>query len=245
MKVTIIGFWGGFPAANEATTGYLFEHDGFRLLVDCGSAVLSQLQRYVSIEELDAVILSHYHHDHFADIGPLQYARLIAKVLGKTNKELPIYGHPFDVENFKKLTYKDITKGVAYNPSEEITIGPFLIQFLKTLHPVDCFAMRITANGQSVVFTADTSFSENFIPFAMDADLLLSECNLYNNQDGSKMGHLTSTDAGIIASKANINELVLSHLPHFGNHQDLVTQAAAVYNGKIHLAYSGLIWERN
>ena len=44
MKMTVVGFWGGFPEAGEATSGYLFEHDGFLLLVDCGSGVLAQLQ---------------------------------------------------------------------------------------------------------------------------------------------------------------------------------------------------------
>ncbi len=69
MKVTVIGCCGGFPAANEATSGYLFQSGGYSLLVDCGSAVLSKLFAYVPAEELDAVILSHYHHDHIADIG--------------------------------------------------------------------------------------------------------------------------------------------------------------------------------
>ncbi|MCX8046397.1 MAG: MBL fold metallo-hydrolase, partial [Anoxybacillus gonensis] len=43
MKVTVIGYWGAFPKKNEATSCYLFEHDGFRLLVDCGSGALAQL----------------------------------------------------------------------------------------------------------------------------------------------------------------------------------------------------------
>ncbi len=47
--------------------------------MDCGSAVLSQLQTYITPEELDAVILSHYHADHMADIGVLQHALLIGK----------------------------------------------------------------------------------------------------------------------------------------------------------------------
>lgn len=83
MKLTVIGCYGGFPAAGEATSGYLFESNGFRLLVDCGSGVLSKLQQYIDIEELDAVLLSHYHHDHIADIGPLQYAKLVGYHLGK------------------------------------------------------------------------------------------------------------------------------------------------------------------
>lgn len=61
MKLTVIGFWGGYPKLNGASSGYLLEHNGFNLLLDCGSGILSKLQNVLQPEELDAVILSHYH----------------------------------------------------------------------------------------------------------------------------------------------------------------------------------------
>ncbi|WP_449539361.1 MBL fold metallo-hydrolase [Ferdinandcohnia sp. Marseille-Q9671] len=243
MKVTVVGYWGGFPAANEATSGYLFEHEGFRLLVDCGSGVLSQLQNYISIDELDAIILTHYHHDHVADIGPLQYAVLVTSAIHNLHKELPIYGHTADQQGFSRLEHKGHTKAVAYNPEDEIEIGPFSISFLKTKHPVVCYAMRITAGGQTVVFSADSSYLQEFIAFTQDADLFICECNLYDDQDGSTMGHMTSTEAGMISRESNVKELWLTHLPHFGSHEDLVKQAAEKFNGPIKLAKSGLTWE--
>ena len=112
MKMTVVGFWGGFPEAGEATSGYLFEHDGFRLLVDCGSGVLAQLQKYITPSDIDAVVLSHYHHDHVADIGVLQYARLITSATTRQLPELPIYGHTFDENGFHSLTHEPHTKGI-------------------------------------------------------------------------------------------------------------------------------------
>ncbi|MFS0865411.1 MBL fold metallo-hydrolase [Fredinandcohnia sp. 179-A 10B2 NHS] len=243
MKVTVCGYWGGFPAANEATSGYLFEHDDYRLLVDCGSGVLAQLQNYISVDQLDALIVTHYHHDHVADIGPMQYARLVTSNIHNLDKVLPIYGHTDDQEGFSKLEHKGYTKSIPYNPEEEIKIGPFSIGFLKTNHPVVCYALRIKAGNQTVVFSADSSYMDEFIPFTSGADLFICECNLYANQDGSKMGHMTSTEAGKIATSAGVNELWLTHLPHFGSHQDLIEQAKQEYSGEIKLAKLGLIWE--
>ncbi len=88
MKLKVIGFWGGYPEANEATSGYLIESNGFNLLIDCGSAVLSKLQESISIDQLDAVVLSHYHHDHIADIGPLQYACYVTSLIYNKEKAL-------------------------------------------------------------------------------------------------------------------------------------------------------------
>jgi len=242
MKLTVVGYWGGFPGKSEATSGYLLEKDGFYLLIDCGSAVVSQLQQYIDLAQLNAVILSHYHHDHVADIGPLQYGRLISGILNQTNELLPIYGHNQDPK-FQTLTYKNVTVGQTYDPNQPLTIGPFSISFLKTNHPVECYAMRITDGNHSVVYTADSSFKEQFIPFSMNTDLLLCECNLYANQDGKSVGHMNSLDAATIANEANVKELCLTHLPHFGNHQQLVDEAKTIYKGNISLAHAGRIWE--
>ncbi|MEB3751388.1 MULTISPECIES: MBL fold metallo-hydrolase [Geobacillus] len=242
MKVTVIGYWGGFPAANEATSAYLFEHDGFHLLVDCGSGALAKLQNEVDVRQLDAVVLSHYHYDHVADIGPLQYARLIHRNLGADLPVLPIYGHAEDEEAFARLTHSGITEGVAYDPQETVTVGPFALSFLKTAHPVPCYAMRISAGGKDVVYTADSSYLPEFVPFAQGADLLISECNFYAGQHAAAAGHMTSEEAAAIAKGAEVGELWLTHLPHVGRHEQLVEEAARLFGGVIRLARTGLVW---
>lgn len=240
MKLTVIGCWGGYPKKNEASTGYLLEADDFKLLIDCGSGVLSKLQNFVPPEKLNAVILSHYHPDHIADIGVLQHARLIQGLLKGKPDTLPIYANSANQSEFKKLTYKDITKGVAYQPENTINIGPFTIRFLLTNHPVPCYAMRIETGGSSIVYTGDTAYKKEFISFAKDTDILLSECNFYAHQDGKNAGHMNSTDAGILAQSANAGKLILTHLPHYGDVQQLAQEASNHFTGEIVLAEEGL-----
>ncbi|WP_088042471.1 MBL fold metallo-hydrolase [Bacillus sp. EAC] len=241
MKVTVIGYWGGYPEKGEATSCYLIEEKNFRLLVDCGSGALASLQNYIDLKSLNCVIISHYHHDHIADIGVLQYYKIInARTDGFA---LPIYGHNLDKDKFNALTYKESTKGYEYKPNEVLNLGPFTIQFLKTKHPVDCFAMRIETADSTVVYTADSSYKEEFIPFSMNADLLVCDCNMYEDQDGTKAGHMNSKDAATIADKASVKELLLSHLPHNGDTNHLLNEAEKYYNGRIHLAYTGFEWK--
>ncbi|WHY73301.1 MBL fold metallo-hydrolase [Fictibacillus enclensis] len=242
MKLTVIGYWGGYPGKGEATSGYLLQHNGFNLLIDCGSGVLSGLQSYIQPEELDAVILSHYHHDHVADIGVLQYARLVQSFLQSGVETLPIYGHNEDQQGFANLTYREATKGVAYFPEESLTVGPFSIAFQKTKHPAVCYGMRITAGDQTIVYTADSAYLLEFIPFSTGADLLISECNFYSDQDGSGPGHMNSHDAGNLAEASGVPFLLLTHLPHFGDRKQLVSQAGEKYAGRIEAAYAGWTW---
>src|SRR5699024_3042496 len=130
MKLTVIGYWGGYPAPGEASSVYLVEKDGYTLALDFGSGALLKLQQYKSVMELNAVLLSHYHADHVADIGVLQHALLVHSYITGNKSKLSIYAHDEDDAQFRAL-HDDFTEGIAYNPDEVLHVGPFTIEFLK------------------------------------------------------------------------------------------------------------------
>ena len=158
MKITIIGHWGAYPEADSATSSLLVEQDNFSLLVECGSGVLAQVQQYISLEQLDAVFLSHYHHDHVADLGVLQYAMLIQHQLGKRQVSLPIYAHQEDQQKFESLTYEEYTQSRAIQAGKAETIGTWQASFCPTVHPAYCLALKLDNGRQSMVYTADTEW---------------------------------------------------------------------------------------
>ncbi|MFN7251669.1 MAG: MBL fold metallo-hydrolase [Anaerobacillus sp.] len=239
MKLTIIGHWGAYPEAGEATSCYLLEHDGYKLLIDCGSGALSQLQHYCSLAELDAVIISHYHHDHISDIGPLQYSRLIDFDLKKTDKPLNMYGHSFDQSEFQKLAKPPHVLSFIYNEEHQSSIGPFRVTYMETDHKASCYAMRFEVEGKSLVYTADSSYKEEFANFAKNADILLCEASFYGGQDGKPYGHMNSIEAATIAQDASVKKLILTHLPHFGDNSQLVEEAKSIFGGEVCLAKKG------
>lgn len=244
MQLKVIGYWGGYPGVDEASSIYMLEKDGFVLLLDIGSGGLSKLQKYKQVNEIDAIVLSHYHADHVADVGVLQHALIVqAHLTGKKDK-LPIYGHQEDMTFFTSLD-DDYTKAVAYDPEEVLKIGPFFIRFLRTKHSVPCFGMRITDGKSTLVYTADSAYLPEWIPFSRNADLLLTECNFYAGQDAAVAGHMNSEEVASIAKDAAIKQVILTHLPHFGDHAELVEEVKDFYDGKVELASEGLVWDSN
>lgn len=234
MKVTVIGHWGGFPHVGEATSGYLIEYENYKLLLECGSGVVSSIQKKIDLGNLDAVLITHYHYDHCCDIGPLQYARQIKTQLGEINKPLPIYAPEGDF--FNLLKWEDYTYGVPFDETSVLNIGPFEISFIKNVHPVKAYSVKIKCKDKVFSFTSDTTYFDELPCFFSESDLLVSECSFYAHMDGSKAGHLNSVQAGALAEKANAKKLVLTHLPHFGNHNDLIAQAKEHYSGEVVLA---------
>jgi len=242
IKVTTIGWWGAYPGADQATSGYLLQADKLNILLDCGSGVLMHLQRHIDLEKIDAVVLSHYHWDHVADLGCLQYAARVLMDLGKRQKPLQIYGHAEDT-HFNRLDYLEFSQGHTIDTRYPLKLGRLKFTFSRNIHPDTCFSMRIEKDNRVLVYIADTEWTENLTKIAHGADLLLCESSLYDEFIKRIPGHLSAGEAGRIAAEAGVKHLVLNHLPHFGDHNRLLEQARKRFDGKIELAAAGKSWE--
>ena len=149
-----------------------------------------------------------------ADLGVLRhYFQLYPKHLWEP-KVLPIYGHDEDSYEFAKLTMAGVSRGQAYDVAGTQQIGPFDISFIKTVHPVPCYAFRILERetGQVLVFTGDTGYFDGLADFAKEANLFLADVYLYEGNENHP-AHLTSKEAGQIAQEAAVKKLVLTHVP--------------------------------
>ena len=242
MKLTALGVWGGYPTRDAGTTSYLLQsEEGFNLLLDAGSRAVTELEHELSPNDLDAIILSHYHEDHIADLGALRQYRQLQTVKPQI---LPIYGHQENEYEFSKLSLANVSEGLAYDVENGTSVGPFDIQFLKTVHPVICYAMRIVerATGQVLIYTGDTGYFAELVDFSKDADILLAD--VYFFKDKVKMpNHLSSVEAGEIAAQANVKKLVLTHLPQVGDLQVLREEAQeAAGNIPVDLAQPHMKW---
>lgn len=129
---------------------------------------------------------------------------------------------------------------MTIHENSKLSIGPFSVSFLKTRHPVPCFAMKIVSSEGTFVYTADFAYPEAFVDFAKDCELLLCESNLFSGMNGDQNGHMTSAEAGRIAARSGAKKLVLTHLPQYGSLIQLQEEAEREYDGPVILAEKDL-----
>ncbi|MBE1441834.1 MBL fold metallo-hydrolase [Paenibacillus sp. OAS669] len=244
MRLTVLGPWGAYPAAGEASAGYLVEHQGHQLLLDCGSGVLSVVQKHTRLQDLSAAIISHRHHDHIADLGCLQYACLIDSDLRRREVPLPIYIASDGLstnEPYRSMKGSEIR---SVSEHDVLHLHGMECSFFKTFHEVYCLGIKIKAGGKTIVYTADSCFDESLISFCQGADLLIAETSFYAEfQNARQYGHMNTTEVGYLAKMARPGKVILTHLPHFGNREQLVDEVSQQYDGEIFLAKCGLNFE--
>lgn len=239
MKITVIGCFGAYPPRNGATSGYLVEAYNTKVLIDCGSGIVSQLQNYVDLADLDAVVFSHYHRDHCADLECLQHAAMVEIQLGKRKKPLTMWGIKGAV-NDPRLSYKDYCIGRQYDELSSFAVGSLSFSSQSNIHDVPSYSLKVREDkGSCFVYSGDTGYYSQFCEFAAEADWLICECSLYAEQIGLVPGHLSSSEVGEIAKNSNVHNVMLTHLPNYGDREVLTKEVGRIYSGNVVLAHMG------
>ena len=92
-------------------------------------------------------------------------------------------------------------------------LGPFSVTTARTAHPVECYAVRLTAGGRSLVYTGDTGPSPAVVELARGADVLLAEAAYAEGPDLPPGLHLSGRLAGEHAAAAGVGRLLVTHVP--------------------------------
>ncbi|MCM8710686.1 MBL fold metallo-hydrolase [Clostridium sp. SYSU_GA19001] len=212
MELIVLGNYGPFPAADGACSGFLLRDENTNILIDCGNGVMSRLQKYCKIEDLDAIMLSHLHKDHCSDMGVLKYAVQIKKNQKIMDKPIEVFCPATPEVEFNDFNIEGIFNTHIITDRMQINVKHFVITFYKTIHPVECYGMRIEKGGKVFAYSGDTVCSSNVIKLAESADLFLCEANATENlKSKSNVPHLSVKEACDIARKAGAKKLLLTH----------------------------------
>ncbi len=237
MRLTVLGSGTAVPVPDRFPAGYLLEHEDSKVMVDCGPGTLRRLaQAGVSPTELDAVLLTHYHTDHCADLAALLFA-LRSPQLVKT-KTLRIYGAPGLQRLVEKLTEAWPwlePKGfelelVEWLPGTQ-QVARFEVTAIPIRHTAQSLGYRLRTPEGVVALSGDADTCEELVELARDADVFV--CDTAAPDEAKIDGHLTPGLAADYAQRGGARRLVLTHFYPECDGVDLVAQARARFDGEV------------
>ena len=247
MKITVLGCSGSVVGPDSPASGYLLSAPGTPpLLMDCGGGVLGALQRYADPNRVH-VLLSHLHADHCLDLPGLfvwrRYHPTPAPSRGlmfgpsDTWTRLAAASSPLggDLDDFT-----DIFEVRPWVDGEAVSIGDLSVLPRRVSHPTESYGLRITdPGGATLVYSGDTGVCESLIELAGGADVFLCEASWTDSPDRPRHLHLSGAEAGRVAKRAGVRELLLTHIPPWTSREDVIGEAKAEFDGPVHAVVPG------
>jgi len=272
MQIRTVGISGSVPGPDSPASCYLItvtadevaaciaagnvaedvEVRDWNIVMELGNGAMGPLIKYIDANHIDAVLISHLHGDHFADMSALYVHLKHNPVYGSAITGVPsgikIWGPDGIDERARRVTIdlsKDMTvlRANIWNDGQTINIGPFAISVKLVFHMVECYAMRIVGpssenlgNCATLTYTGDTDYCDNIVQLSRDCDLLLAEAAHVEGRTVLPGLHISGAQAGVIATEAGAKQLVLTHIPPWNDPQVALAEAKSTFNGPTFLA---------
>lgn len=240
LSLTVLGCSGTFAGPGGACSGYLLRTPEATVVVDLGSGTLANLQRHLDPGDLDAVVLTHEHPDHWLDLPLLRNAlKYVFDV-----RDLAVYGTAGTLALARTLV-GEMAPTLCWHTvdaTSEVVVGDLRLRFGATDHPVETLAVRAEHGGRALLYSADTGREWRPGDLGAGVDLLLCEAS-FPPEHEDRHQHLSARQAGGFARDLGAGRLVLTHLSPGVDPADQARRAAAVYGGPVAVAEVGATYD--
>jgi len=237
----VLGCSGSYAAPGGACTGYLMQSPQANVWLDAGPGTLANLQQICSLGDLDAVVLTHAHPDHWLEMP------IVANAIKwyEPRDRLPVYSNAHMEAQARALIGPDLDLAFDWQVvgvDDAVEIADQRWTFATAEHYVPTFATRTDCDGASIVFTSDTGpgFSlEPIVERSGPIDLALIESTFVDRQAHLGALHLSADEAGKLATDAGVTQVVLTHQAPLEDRAAHLVKAATTFSGQMVLAEVG------
>lgn len=255
-SVTVLGSSGTYSGPNNACSGYLFRSATTSVLLDCGPGTLSKLSEVMNIDELDGIVVSHEHPDHWLELPVLRnaYKYVLGGIIVPLWSTRGVLGA---LNNLTSHTMADTFPPTPIRDAQHFEIGDLRFTTSRTDHPVETMAVHIEtvhietehietadhppSRHSGVIYSADTGPEWTPAVFGVAPSVFICEATFFDGEAPENPVHLTALQAGQAAVDCDAQSLVVTHVLPGNDPQRAVDEAALAYGGPITSAQPGQV----
>jgi ribonuclease BN (tRNA processing enzyme) len=220
VEIRFVGSGDAFGSGGRFQTCIRLYDDGYTALVDCGATSLTAMKaQHLDPDEVDAVVVSHLHGDHFGGLPFLildgQFTRRTRplSVLGPTGIAERLHAAMETLYPGSTAVQRRYALRVAEldGSGGDLEIGPLTVRSWPVDHPSGAPALALQAHlGQATFgYSGDTTWTQSVLEAADGTDVFACEAYTYANP---VRYHLDVDDLRAHAHQMATRRLILTHL---------------------------------
>lgn len=247
MEVTVVGSGTVVPRLSRRQSCVVVEAGGQTLVFDLGSgAVRGMVNAGIDPFAVDRIFFTHFHPDHTVDAVALLFSIKYGARDART-RPLSLTGpRPFE-DFWRSLSgawgkllvgdYPTLVSELSHECDAPIELSGCRLSWAPAEHRPESIAYRLDSDERAFVYTGDTEYSESVVELARGAHTLLIECSFPD--ESPVPGHLTPKGVARIASEADVERVVLTHIYPQVEERDLPSEVGRGYDGEVLVAEDG------
>lgn len=240
MRLTVLGAGPAYTDREGASGAcYHVARDGTHVLLDLGQGSFPRIFPQVFPADIDAVVVSHLHPDHFIDLVSLRH---FLRYEFQPPRRVRVLG-PGDLAARLDALHDEAgftaqaldTERLGEDPRQ---IGSLQVQGRLVAHTEESYAIRVAAGGgPGLVYSGDCGHAEDIAPLVRPGDALLAEVSFGAGPVPRGVFHLDGPAVGRLAAATGAGRVLLTHLLMGHDEGDTIASVHAVYDGPV-----GFVW---
>ena len=220
VKIKFLGSGDAFGSGGRFQTCIFIESDDTGLLLDCGASALISMKHFgVSLLDIDCILITHLHGDHF---GGIPFFILDSQLISRRTEPLQIVGPPGLEEriiNAMEINFPGSSKvrqkyRIIFEELQETVathLGAVKVTAFGAVHGsgAPSYALRLEVSGKTIVYSGDTEWTDNLIKAVDGADLFICETYYYDKKMKNHLNYQTLIDH---RSDLRCKKIIVTHM---------------------------------
>jgi ribonuclease BN (tRNA processing enzyme) len=247
MRLTVLGAGPAYTDRRGSTGAcYLVEQGGTHLLLDLGQGSFPRIFQHVEPQDVDAIVVSHLHPDHFIDLVPLRH---YLRYQLQPSRHVRVLG-PTDLA--ERLDCLHAQPGFSAEALDvevlgtgDHRIGTLGLRGGLVAHTDESYAMRVDAGDDvpGLVYSGDCGRADDLVPLVQPGDALLVEVSFGAGPVPPGAQHLDGPEVGRLAAATKAGRVLLTHLQMGHDADETLASVRSAYDGPVEFVWPGTAFD--